>query len=411
VLVAVTRDRAARMRDVLFAFAAGVVLPVVACVALLATRMPFALALRGAAGNWIHLRGDILDYQFYRAGMGLDDPSGNLIRALTVFAAMVAVVALAVAAAFATRRLQRWRLPVAVLAGTAFAAALLAAGRDIAWIQVGRPLPLTTALALVWLVSRVVAARHAPASADLVTPTMWAAFALLLLGKVVLDVRISHYGFVLALPATLLLIATLVHSIPAALDARGANGAMARAILVAPIVAATVYFVAWSNRTYVHKNTVVGHGSDAFLETDEDISMRAHDVNLAAERLHAMMPPGATLMAIPDGLMLNYWLRSPNPTRHIYFVPWSLAFANGEAAVLAEIQQHPPDFIAIVHRKAEEYGFTFFGADERFGASIMRWVRANYRRVQLIGLEPLTGRGFGILLMSYEPPAPGGHGS
>jgi len=114
-----------------------------------------------------------------------------------------------------------------------------------------------------------------------------------------------------------------------------------------------------------------------------------------------------TLMAIPDGLMLNYWLRSPNPTRHVYFVPWSLAFADGKAAVLAGIQQHAPDFIAVIHRKAEQYGFTFFGADERFGAPIMRWVRANYRRVQLSGLEPLTGRGFGVLLMSYNSPPPG----
>jgi hypothetical protein len=218
----------------------------------------------------------------------------------------------------------------------------------------------------------------------------------------VLDVRISHYGFVLALPSTLLLIAMLVHVVPHALDARGANGAMGRALLVAPVLAATCFFWGWSNRAYAFKNTLVGRGGDTIVTADEGFDTRGLLTFQAAERLRALMPPGSTLMAMPDGLMLNYWLRSPNPTRHIYFVPWSLAFANGEEAVLGEIRQRPPNFIAIVDRSAVEYGFNAFG-DEGFGALIMQWVRANYRRVDRIGAEPLTGRGFGVLLLAYDP--------
>jgi hypothetical protein len=404
-LAAATRPRdAARGYAIVLAFVAGVVLPVVLGVALLAIRIPLEAAFRGAAGNWLHLRGDILDYRFYRVGLGLDDPAGNAGRMLTAVAAVVATVALAIAAAWATRGLARFRLLAALVAASVFGGILVAYAAEIGWGQVGRALPVTAALAVVGFGWLAVAHRHDPtAAARHVTAAIWAAFALGLLGKVVLNVRISHYGFVLALPATLLLIATLVHLVPAVLDARGANGTMARTLLTAPIVAGTLFFLHWSHTVYVTKNLVVGSGGDTIVTFDENVDGRGYQTYLAAKRLHDLMPPGATLMAIPDGLMLNYWLRRPNPTRHIYFVPWSLAFANGEAAVLAEIQQHPPDYVAVVDRKASEYGFNFFG-DEGFGNLILPWVHANYRRVDRIGAEPFRGQGFGVVLAVHQPP-------
>jgi hypothetical protein len=406
VLVALTRPReGAPLRAMLLAFVAGVVTPVVAGVALLARQMPLATAFRGAAGNWVHLRGDILDYKFYRVGMGLDDPWGNFVLMLQVSAAIVAIVAFAIGVAWATRGVRRGRVFMALVAGILFGVALWSSSATIHWKQVGRALPITAALGLAGFMAFVVTHRHDRVRAVRFVPVaMWAAFALGLLGKVVLDVRISHYGFVLALPATLLLIASLVHVVPRSLDARGANGAMGRALLVAPVLAAACFFFGWSNRAYSFKNTIVGSGGDTIVTADESFDPPGPLMYRAAERLRARMPPGATLMAMPDGLMLNYWLRRPNPTRHIYFVPWSLAFANGEAAVLDEIRQHPPNFIAIVDCKATEYGFTAFG-DEGFGGLIMPWVRANYRRVERIGDEPLTGGGFGVLLMAYDPPA------
>jgi len=205
------------------------------------------------------------------------------------------------------------------------------------------------------------------------------------------------------MPAALLLVATLSWAIPAALEVRLGSGALARALLVAPAVAGTVFFLRWSNGLYASKDTVFGDGGDAIVSTNPYLDVRGYAMSLAADRLRAIMRLDATLMVIPDGLMLNYWLRRANPTRHIYFVPWSLAFAGGEAAVLREIAQHPPDFIVVIDRAADEYGFAYFGADERYGAQIMRWIRANYRRVQLLGAEPLTGQGFGIAILARNP--------
>jgi len=372
---------------------------VIVCTALLATQMPMRWALWGVGGNWTHLRGGILKYTFYQVTMGLDDPLTNLELASIVFLAIVTLVAAVVAATWATRR-RPLRAMWSIMAGAALGAALIAANFAIPFIQLGRALPFTSALTLVALLWLVVTRRHDARGVPFVVPAIWATFALLLLTKVILNVRISHYGFVLALPATLLLVATLAWAIPTLLEARLGNGVLARALLVAPVVACAMYFLQWSNNRYAGQEYQVGEGGDAMLTRNPEDDVRGYDLELARDFLRVRMPRDATLLTLPEGLILNYWLRRPNPSRHIYFVPWSLDFAGGEAAVLTDIQAHPPDFIAITDRSTEEYGFATFGVDERYGGQIMRWIKGNYRRDRLIGAEPLTGHGFGVLILS-----------
>lgn len=399
-LIAITLPRdGPRWPRIVLAFMAGAGGAVIVCTALLATQMPMRWALWGVGGNWTHLRGGILKYTFYQVTMGLDDPLTNLELASIVFLAIVTLVAAVVAATWATRR-RPLRAMWSIMAGAALGAALIAAAFAIPFIQLGRALPFTSALTLVALVWLVVTRRHDTRGVPFVAPAIWAAFALLLLAKVILNVRISHYGFVLAMPATLLLVATFAWAIPTLLEARLRNGVLARALLVAPIVAFAIYFLQWSNNRYVGQEYQVGAGGDAMITRNPEDDVRGYDLELARNFLQARMPRDATLLTLPEGLILNYWLRRPNPSRHIYFVPWSLDFAGGEAAVLNDIEAHPPDFIAITDRSTEEYGFATFGVDERYGAQIMRWIKRNYRRDRLIGSEPLTGHGFGILIVS-----------
>jgi len=205
------------------------------------------------------------------------------------------------------------------------------------------------------------------------------------------------------MPATLVLVATLVWAIPSLLESRLGNGTLARALLLAPIVAFTVYCLHWSNGRYATFDYALGQGADTMLVSNPNYDVRGFDVHSTVDFLRARMPPGATLLTLPDGLILNYWLRRPNPTRHIYFVPWSIAFAGGEAEVVGEIAAHPPDFIAVTDRPTEEYGYPTFGVDPEYGGQIMRWIKSNYRRERVFGAEPLTHRGSGILILSRIP--------
>jgi hypothetical protein len=77
--------------------------PVAGMAGFLAAHMPWALAWKGIAGNWVHLRGSVLEYKFYRVGMGLDDPVGNALLSLRILAGVAAVIAVAVGTTWATR--------------------------------------------------------------------------------------------------------------------------------------------------------------------------------------------------------------------------------------------------------------------------------------------------------------------
>ena len=374
-------------------------LPIAGMLLFLAAHMPWELAWKGVAGNWVHLRGDVLAYKFYRVGMGMDDPVGNALWSLGLFAGVVAVVGVAVGATWATRALAAGRVWWTTAAGVAVAVVLIERPDLVPWRQLGRPLPWTSTLALGWLVVAWARHRRDPDTAARLLPlVLWAALACGLLAKVWLNVRISHYGFVLAMSATLLLVAASVYGVPMLLERRAGTGALARACLTGVVLAGIVYFFQWSSAVDATKTLAVGESGDVIFTSEPQSDPRAYGLRLAADWLRASTPADTTLLVAPDGMMLNYWLRRSNPTRHIYFVPWSIEYAGGEATVLRELQAHAPDFIALVHRDADEFGYGYFG-DPGYGHEIMQWIRDSYVRRYRIGAEPLVDPRFGILIL------------
>ena len=160
-------------------------LPIAGMLLFLAAHMPWALAWKGVGGNWAHLRGDVLAYKFYRVGMGMDDPVGNALLSLRLFAGLVAVVGVAAGATWATRALDAGRVWWTTAAGVAVAAALIARPDLVPWRLLGRPLPWTGTLALGWLIVTYARRRcDADAAARLLPLVLWAALACGLLAKV-----------------------------------------------------------------------------------------------------------------------------------------------------------------------------------------------------------------------------------
>ncbi len=124
----------------------------------------------------------------------------------------------------------------------------------IPWLEVARALPLSSLFAFAALLGlclrhrkeRETLARWAPLA-------LWAAFSLVLLGKMILHARFYHYGFVLAMPATLLLVACLVHLLPAAGGARLAGCGISRMIALAAIAAGVLSLLRWSDAIYARQ--------------------------------------------------------------------------------------------------------------------------------------------------------------
>jgi hypothetical protein len=117
------------------------------------------------------------------------------------------------------------------------------------------------------------------------------------------------------------------------------------------------------------------------------------------DRLARRMPADATLLVLPEGAGINYWLRRPNPARFHLFLPTELDALGGEGPVLEGLRQRPPDFVLLLHRAYGEFGAARFGSDARSGRDLLEWVNANYDRRDRIGSEPFAGRGFGAVIL------------
>ncbi len=369
------------------AFAAGALVPPLGAWLLLLAWMPADSAFAALTGNLRYL-GDAAGAAFYRRAMGFDDAPRNLGRSL---AALAGVVAAAGAAAVASA----W-LPVSSRAGKLACALLsLALGATLAlwpglirWRAVARALPWTSAAACAGLVAACVRRRRDPAALRrLLGLALWSVLAVGLLPKMGLDARVSHYGFVLAMPAALLLAATLVWGVPARLRAAGRDGTLARALLAALVLAAAGGHLRLAQRIYAHKTLRVGSGRDAFLAGSPAFDARGWVMAAAAERLRARMEPGATLLALPEGTMLNYWLRAASPSRYTLFTPTQVAHF-GEPTILADLEAHPPDWIALVARDSEEFGTGRFGEESGYGHALAAWVGRHYEPLERVGVEP-----------------------
>jgi len=381
-------------------FALACLLPVAAFLVFLALQMPVATALEGVLGNWRYLGTGMLADPFYRSVLGLDDVPGNLRLALRMFGGVVGFAVAGLAADRLLRRAPGPQAPWGVAVGSAVFLAITLVPAAIPWMEVSRALPLTSLFAALALVGFCLRRRRERETLVRWAPlALWAVFALVLLGKMILYARFFHYGFVLAMPATLLLVACLVHLGPAAGRARLGGCGVFRIMSLAAIAAGVLFLLRWSDAIYARKDFVVGEGSDAIVVESPVYESRGQVISAALQKLEATMHPEATLLALPEGASLNYWLRRTNPTRYNLFLPVEIDAFGGDEVMLRDLRAHPPDFIALVQRDHTEFGVGPFGVDPRNGRGIISWVVRNYRRVDRIGAEPFRNRGFGIVIL------------
>ena len=84
------------------------------------------------------------------------------------------------------------------------------------------------------------------------------------------------------------------------------------------------------------------------------------------------------LAVFPEGEILNYLTRRPNPLRHKLYLPGYLNSQN-ETQVLDELRRLRPAAIVIWKRRTAEYGPSEFGKD--YAIPIGVWIEENYDRI------------------------------
>ena len=175
------------------------------------SKMPPRTALLGVLGSWPYIRNQANTFYYQRA-MGTDRIGPNLIAMLCVppsYGALLMPLALYVPA----------RKTRAVLLG--LGAGSLAAAVACTWpsppdpFKVLRPLPvflLALAIGFGWW---LIQSRDATRAQTVTRKLMLTVFAGLLLGRIALQTSVLDYGFVLAVPGTLILIVALLDWLPA----------------------------------------------------------------------------------------------------------------------------------------------------------------------------------------------------
>lgn len=382
-----------RVLAVLGSFGGAALVPVAAAFGLLCVVLPAGEALKGTFGAWpAALNSQVASLRFYRWGMGTLDV-GESVRSVLTWTAwygMVFVPAGGLALALRKPGVHR----PAVAAGL-FALLVVVLGRyweGIAWHEALLPLPLFMfVLSGTWLVLFFRRRSDPQRAAALIRRLTLCLLALALLGKIILNARLFHYGFALAMPATMVLVVAVVSWVPAWIGELRGYGHVFRAAGLAAAVVTVFALLQVSKEWFELKWRIVSSGADAFRA-----DMRADFVNATLERIATLVRPDETLAVLPEGVMLNYLSRRVNPTPYINFMPPELLIF-GERSILDSLKTHPPDFIVLVHKDTSEYGFKFFGRD--YGQQIYAWIAANYRGVSLVGSPPLQDDRPGLLLM------------
>jgi hypothetical protein len=377
---AVMMTPAIRAREVraLGAFFGAALIPIVASALLLG-----ALETLGAWPSV--LAGGVAELPFYQAGAGLDQPRARLVEMLVWSGFWLAALALPLAGGWLGRETTGPGPPLAAASIALFVLAAL--GDRVPWLDALRPLPLATLVAGAAL---VISGRRGGWSPRCVTGLAFAALAFVLLLKMLLRARAAHYGFALAMPASLLVVTALVGWLPRWLDGRGLRGEMFRACMLALLAFVALEHLSVTSAWMSRKTEVVGTGRDAFRS-----DVRGVFVNHAVAYLASS--DARTVAVLPEGVQINYLARVPNPTPYVNFMPPEEILFGDDGWVEA-FRRAPPDVILIVPKDTSEYGRGSFGSG--YGRALAAWVASEYVPEGAIRVDGLT---FEIVILVRRP--------
>ena len=381
-----------------------------------------SLALRSTVGSWYILaRSHALENPFYRNLMGLDALGANLIIMGMEFIAALLAVGLVV---FLALRLGNHPANGVIVVIILFC--FMAFG-PTQWMNTGRSIPLLVAGVLAFHIRRVwhmarknqfpyphlipeKQTREADSSSSpSIQFVLWGVLSLALLCKIIAHVQLFHYGFYLALPATLLLFTTAIaecNSVCTAMATRihrpyfPASASTVRWTVTALAMALSFQALHVSLGNYSYRTLPLGEGADRIVILPSSFDPRGPILNQFLEWARQEMAPNATVAVLPEGVSLNFLSRHASSVRYVNYSPFEFV-AYGEPAIRSEFQTHPPDYVVLVDRDMAEFEMAHFGI-KGYGAELVEWVHQAYEPIFRIGLPPFSSLGFGLEVLKRK---------
>lgn len=382
---------------------AGFAAPLLVFVVLFSSRVTIGEAV-GMVATTVTSLGNaaIVVHPFFFGHSGMDAPAANFLMMLKVAAIYGALTAGVVLFSrfIAGRGGARRNLPL--LAATIMALGAFAyfyRDRIEWWVLAGRPFPifvLSYVCHLLWRSTRN--ARPDDGGRPAVPMVAVSVFSLFLLTKILLNVRFIYYGFALAMPATLVVVAVAAHHLSAYVQRKGGCAVTTKVVTTALVVLFLALQFGMSRAAYRHMNFPVGSDADRFYAFDADVQQVGEVgpvVNEALQAIETIVPQGAGFVVIPEGVMLNYLTRRRNPGRWFEFTPQFIG-GMGEARMLLDLEAARPEYVVLTERPTPEHGARYFGTD--YGLMLKAWIVDNYTPVHLAGNKLFSNQGFGVAI-------------
>ena len=383
------------------AVAAGIIVPSAIALIGLSLVMPVPQALDGLLFMWRMLSmPEIVNLRFYQEVSGLAHPVDGLMamgESLVLQIALALYLAcLAKVRSFLHFR-PAWLADGAPLALLLITYVLLTPQQQLSLIVLlPKSWPLLLPVALVTLVLRL---RRSPVigQSSLITAASLVFAAWVLTFKIVLNANLYHYGALLLAPAALAWTTACVGYFPRlfpASDQRRAVTACAVAlcfVLLWPLARISQHNL--DNKTMA----VLSPRGHMMADPPTGAAIAA-----ALDFLRQRAKPGDTLAVLPEGVMLNFLGGFANPTPYINLMPpeW-LAF--GGDRIEQAYRDNPPDWIVLLHKSTQEYGYDFFCRG--YAQGLCRFIQETYREVGLFGARPLQDNRYGLLVLHRAPEA------
>ena len=363
--------------------------------------MPMASAFEAMIGPWTYvLSSSVRSLQFYQYVMGTDALLPNVkMMAIYFFYWALILMAMILFSRFSNKIFKN--SVIFNLIFLALLAGLLILFREkIPWMEALRPLPVILILSGIYLYFTRANYLDDPIqlSKFIILATV-ITFSLVLLTKIIFNVHVYHYGVVLALPATLVLIHILFYELPLRVpQISNGDGFYKPAALILFFI--FIYsHVQLSSDFYGKKIFPVGKGSDMIMGYDRSVGPRDMMVQIALEVLEEEVQPDEGFATFPTGTLLNYLSRRVNPINSLSFNPGTLTLV-GEQAVLESLEAHPPAYVVIIFFDFLQFEYRFFGRD--FGQGIYSWIQSNYVLFRQIGKDPVQDKAFGIQIFKRK---------
>ena len=383
----------------------GAILPTLGFAVYFSRFMSWREAADAAGRGWLNVvactryTGDSLQWSF----LGLDRPWVHFREeAAATLSACFLIALIAAAGKQAERMAGGWRhsLGLGLFAGGLSWISF----HEIVWLEAGRALP---GLLLLYLLACLIRLwkgnRKDQDFRALPVRLLLAAVAMALLLRMVLNARIYHYGYYQAAVAAIMVPAILMGELSQRIGVTR-KGARAVAIGTLALLAPGVMVLCGKSETLLSLKTFsVGTGGDRFYAFLPRIEPTGAIIDALAQTLREK-PCDQTLLVVPEGVMINYLARLPNPIAPLFYFGTATA-EGGEDRIVRELDEHPPDWVVIVSRDLREYGVSRYGEQLDKGRQLLQWIGMHYEVESTIGGDPLDDRQRGAVILRLKSKA------